>query len=337
VLLDEIGAGLIESEVQELVELIRALRDEVESIVVVEHVLEVIRACCDRLVVLDRGRTLLEGDPGETLDDHEVAAVYLGTVGGAKPRPRAARRARSTTPLLALDDVQASYGAFRALNGVSLSVAEGEVLSLLGANGAGKTTLARVISGMLPATAGEVRFAGARIDGRRADQIVHTGLAHCMEGRRIFGDLSVEENLLLGARPADAKAERRRAVHEVYDLFGDLRERRAVSGAALSGGQQQMLAIGRTLMARPRLAIFDEISLGLAPIMVDRLYGALGRINAEGVAMIVIEQNVERGVALADDVVVLEKGRVALAGVPEEIRRDARLRALYVGEAKASH
>ncbi|HWI71419.1 MAG TPA: ABC transporter ATP-binding protein, partial [Baekduia sp.] len=286
---------------------------------------------------LDRGTKLLEGDPDKTLDDPEVAAVYLGTVGGEEPSRPARDRARSRTPLLTLDGVDASYGPFRALHGVSLTVAEGEVLSLLGTNGAGKTTLAKVITGMLPVTTGEIHFAGARLDGRRADQIVKAGLAHCMEGRRIFGDLTVEENLLVGARATDTKVARRRAVAEVFDLFPDLEERRAVSGAALSGGQQQMLAIGRTLMARPRLAIFDEISLGLAPIVVDRLYAALARINAEGLAMIVIEQNVERGVALADDVVVLEKGRVALAGVPEEIRRDDRLRALYVGEAKAPH
>jgi ABC-type branched-subunit amino acid transport system ATPase component/ABC-type branched-subunit amino acid transport system permease subunit len=334
--LDEIGAGLIDSEVQELIALIQSLRTEVEAIVVVEHVLDVIRSCCDRLVVVDRGRKLLEGEPDEALDDPQVAAVYLGTVGGAEVERPARTRPLTRTPLLTIDAVEAGYGPFRALHGVSLTVAEGEVLSLLGANGAGKTTLARVVTGMLPVTAGEIRFAGERLDGRRADQVVHHGLAHCMEGRRIFADLTVEENLLVGARPTDSAAERRRAVDEVYDLFGDLRERRSVSGVALSGGQQQMLAIGRTLMARPRLAIFDEISLGLAPIMVDRLYEALARINAQGLAMIVIEQNVERGVALADDVVVLEKGRVALAGMPEEIRRDERLRALYVGEAKAS-
>jgi branched-chain amino acid transport system ATP-binding protein len=334
--LDEIGAGLIDAEIQELIVLIQSLRSEVEAIVVVEHVLDVIRACCDRLVVLDRGTKLLEGDPDKTLDDPEVAAVYLGTVGGEEVvRPPRVRSA-APVPLLELDGVEAGYGPFRALHGVSLSVAEGEVLSLLGANGAGKTTLAKVISGMLPVTTGELRFAGRSLTGLRADQIVGLGLAHCMEGRRIFADLTVEENLLVGARIADGKVEARRSVDEVFELFPDLQERRAVSGAALSGGQQQMLAIGRTLMARPRLAIFDEISLGLAPIMVDRLYEALARINAQGLAMIVIEQNVERGVALADDVVVLEKGRVALAGVPEEIRRDERLRALYVGEAKAS-
>jgi branched-chain amino acid transport system ATP-binding protein len=219
---------------------------------------------------------------------------------------------------------------------VTFRVGEGEVLALLGSNGAGKTTTARAISGMLPLSAGEIHFAGRRVDGRPAHETVRLGVAHCMEGRRIFGDLSVEENLLLGARGSDSKGERERRLGEAYELFDALREHRANSGSALSGGQQQMLAIGRALMAAPRLVLFDEISLGLAPIMVDRLYEALAEINSRGVAMIVIEQNVERGLALADHVAVLEKGRVALTGTPADVRSDPRLVSLYVGEAKGA-
>jgi branched-chain amino acid transport system ATP-binding protein len=335
-LLDEIGAGLIDAELRELIDLIRSLRGEVEAIVIVEHVLDVIRECCDRLVVLDRGRKLVEGDPDEVLGDPQVAAVYLGTSGGEDVQHARERRGRSDTPLLEVDGIAAQYGAFRALQDVSLRVAEGEVLALLGANGAGKTTTARAVSGMLPISAGQIRFAGRPVRGGRAHDVVRAGIAHCMEGRRIFGDLTVEENLLLGARTAGSKAERDRRLGEVYELFDALRERRAGSGAELSGGQQQMLAIGRALMAAPRLILFDEISLGLAPITVDRLYAALAEINARGVAMVVIEQNVERGLALADHVVVLEKGRVALTGTPADVRRDPRLLSLYVGEAKGA-
>lgn len=333
-MLDEIGAGLVESELQELISLINSLRDEVEAIVVVEHILDVIRETCDRLVVLDRGSKLIEGRPEEVLRDAQVAAVYLGTSGGEEVQRARAPRAVSDVPLLEVKGIAARYGAFHALEDVSFTVAEGEVLALLGANGAGKTTTARAISGMLPITAGEIRFAGARSDGRGAHDVVRGGVAHCMEGRRIFGDLTVEENLLLGGRTAASRAERERRLGEVYELFDALEERRSGSGAELSGGQQQMLAIGRTLMAAPRLVLFDEISLGLAPIVVDRLYEALAEINARGVTMIVIEQNVERGLALADRVAVLEKGRVALTGAPDEIRRDPRLLALYVGESK---
>jgi len=333
-LLDEIGAGLIESELRELIDLIGSLRGEVEAILIVEHVLDLIRGCCDRLLVLDGGRLLISGLPGEVLRDQRVAAVYLGTSGGAQVRHGNGRPHRGSGPLLEVRGIAARYGTFRALEDVSFRVAAGEVVTLLGANGAGKTTTARAISGMLPISAGEIWFAGQRTDRLRAHDIARLGLAHCMEGRRVFGDLTTEENLLLGARAAASAAERSRRLGSVYDLFPALRERRGNSGVALSGGEQQMLAIGRALMAAPRLVIFDEISLGLAPITVDRLYEALAAINANGTAMLVIEQNVERGLALADRVTVLEKGRVARAGTPADIRSDERLLSLYVGGAQ---
>jgi ABC-type branched-subunit amino acid transport system ATPase component/ABC-type branched-subunit amino acid transport system permease subunit len=339
-LLDEIGAGLIESELRELIELIRSLRGEVEAILIVEHVLDVIRECCDRLMVLDGGKLLVTGAPDEVLRDPQVAAVYLGTSGGTgaeRTRVRANGNGRgSGRPLLEIKSVAAQYGHFHALHDVSFEVAEGEVVALLGANGAGKTTTARTISGMLPVSGGEIWFDGHKINGRQAHDIVRLGIAHCMEGRRVFGDLTVEENLLLGARAAESGTERNRRLAEVYEVFEALKERRGNSGSALSGGQQQMLAIGRSLMAAPRLVIFDEISLGLAPIIVDRLYRTLAEINDRGVSMIVIEQNVERGLALADHVAVLEKGKVALTGTPAEVRANDRLISLYVGESKGT-
>ncbi len=356
-LLDEIGAGLIESELPELIELIRSLRAEVESVLVIEHVVEVIQACSDRVAVLDWGRKLVEGTPGEVLRDPEVAAVYLGTSATAPeavappteargpasrppapaarpaaPRPAEARGAAPVgEPLLRVEGVAVRYGAVRALQGVSLEVRRGEIVTLLGANGAGKTTAARAISGMVPLAAGAVWYGGERIDGRRPDQIVSRGIAHCLEGRHIFADLSVQENLELGGRTTTDRAERRRRIQAVHHLFPVLAERRHVSGGLLSGGQQQMLAIGRALMAAPDFVIFDEISLGLAPVVVDRLYHALANVNRRGVAMLVIEQNVERGLALADRAYVLENGRVALHGPPASIRDDPRLLALYVG------
>jgi ABC-type branched-subunit amino acid transport system ATPase component/ABC-type branched-subunit amino acid transport system permease subunit len=329
-LLDEIGAGLVETELNELIEVIIALREDVESIIIVEHVLDLIRRCCDRLVVLNRGQVLLTGTPNEALGDKRVAEVYLGT-GGAALEARPARPSTGV-PLLELRGVSAQYGHHRALHEVSLTVGRGEILALLGANGAGKTTVAKAISAALPVSGGQIWFGEQRVDGRPPHELVRRGIAHCMEGRRIFADLTVEENLLLGGRGA-AAAERAERLGRVYDLFPDLRDKRGNSGAGLSGGQQQMLAIGRALMSEPALVIFDEISLGLAPITVDRLYAALREINENGVTMIVIEQNVERGLALADQVAVLEKGAVALTGTPESIRTDPRLHSLYVGQA----
>ncbi len=335
-LLDEIGAGLVEAELRDLIALILSLRDEVEAILLVEHVLDVIRECCDRVVVLDGGKLLTQGTPEGVLSDPQVVAVYLGTAGGEDVHHARRDRASSQGTLLEVKGVAAQYGAFKALHDVSFNVGAGGVLALLGSNGSGKTTTARALSGMIPITAGEIWFDGRRIDGRAGHEIVRLGIAHCMEGRRIFADLSVEENLLLGGRTAPSRQERSRRLERVYELFGVLQEKSAASGSQLSGGQQQMLAIGRSLMAAPRLVIFDEISLGLAPIMVDRLYEALADINDAGVSMIVIEQNVERGLALADDVAVMEKGRTALNGTPDDIRNDARLKSLYVGEAKGA-
>lgn len=330
-LLDEIGAGLVESELNELIDLISELRRDIEAIVIVEHVMDLIRRCCDRLVVLDRGRLLLTETPEIALADPRVAEVYLGTRESA-PSAAALRPARpASPPLLELRQVCAQYGHHRAIHNVSLTVGRGEIVALLGANGAGKTTVARTVSGTLAAASGEIWFDGQRVDGRPAHELVRAGIAHCMEGRRIFADLTVAENLLIGGRGVPAR-ERARRMDHVHQLFPDLLERAGNSGAGLSGGQQQMLAIGRALMSAPTLVIFDEISLGLAPITVDRLYEALSAINDNGVSMIVIEQNVERGLELADRVVVLEKGSVALAGDPGEVRVNPKLRSLYVGQ-----
>ena len=362
-LLDEIGAGLIESELPELIELIRSLRAEVEAVLVIEHVVEVIQACSDRVAVLDWGRKLIEGTPAEVLRDPEVAAVYLGTTAtgpaagaarthpavpaahpaaaparpGAPAAPSAAApvarpaASRAGEPLLRVEGVAVRYGAVRALQDVSLELRRGEIVTLLGANRAGKTTAARAIGGMVPLAAGAVWYGGERVDGRRPDQIVSRGIAHCLEGRHVFADLSVQENLELGGRGTTDGVERRRRLHAVHHLFPVLAERGHLSGGLLSGGQQQMLAIGRALMAAPDFVIFDEIYLGLAPVVVDRLYQALASVNQRGVAMLVIEQNVERGLALADRAYVLEKGRVALHGPPAAIRDDPHLLALYVG------
>jgi ABC-type branched-subunit amino acid transport system ATPase component len=271
--------------------------------------------------------------------DPQVVAAYLGTggpVGGEEARPAELRPAPSPQPLLQVRGLTAAYGHSRALIDASIEIGEGEIVGLLGANGAGKTTTARVLSGMIVPTSGEIHFAGRRLEGRPAHEFVAAGIAHCMEGRRIFGELSVEENLLVGGRTAPDKRELNRRLGEVYELFEVLEEKRDQPGSDLSGGQQQMLAVGRALMASPRLMLLDEISLGLAPVIVDRVYEALAQINRRGVAMLVVEQNVERGLTLASRVYVLEKGRVALTGTPSEVRGDPRLLALYVGEAKGA-
>ncbi len=335
-LLDEVGAGLIDQEVSELIDLIRELDDGTRSIIIIEHVLRVVKECCARLTVLNFGKTIAEGPTHEVLASDEVAAVYLGTAhakGGASPAQAvpAAPPRPDAPPLLTLDAIHAGYGQARVLNGVSLTVRAGEVAAILGTNGAGKTTLSQVICGALPPSAGRLSFAGRDMTGAPAHALAAAGLAHCMEGRRIFPTLSVEENLLTAARRVSG-AEQKRRLQRIYALFPVLHERRADGGTSMSGGQQQMLAIGRALMAEPRLVIFDEISLGLAPVMMDRLYEALRQLKADGLTMLVVEQDVDRALDLADSAYVLDHGRFTLSGPADVVRRDDRLRDVYFGE-----
>jgi branched-chain amino acid transport system ATP-binding protein len=215
---------------------------------------------------------------------------------------------------------------------LNLQVQPGQVVAILGTNGAGKTTLAQVISGAIRPTAGEIKVDGQRVTGLGPHHIARLGLAQCMEGRRIFAPLTVEENLLLAARGLDAH-QRADRLERIYTLFPDLKTRRLQGGTSMSGGQQQMLAIGRALMARPRLVVFDEISLGLAPVVMDRLYAALAELKVAGLTMLIVEQDVERALALADHVHVMEHGQFALSGTARSIRDDPRLRHLYIGTA----
>jgi branched-chain amino acid transport system ATP-binding protein len=353
-LLDEVGAGLVDSEVSELIQLIQSLRQDVDGIIIIEHVLRVVRECCERLVVINFGRTLAQGKTADVLASDEVAAVYLGTAHGkgqeksaenvlpaalpvanalsALVRHAPSHASTTAPPLLELRDLHAGYGQARVLNGINLTVRAGQVVAILGTNGAGKTTLANVISGAIQATSGAMRIDGIDRSKSPSHEIARLGLAQCMEGRRIFAPLSVEENLLLAARGVPASEQAQRIAH-VYALFPDLKERRSNGGTSMSGGQQQMLAIGRALMSRPRLILFDEISLGLAPVVMDRLYAALRELRAAGLTMLIVEQDVERALALADEVHVMEHGRFALSGNADDVRRDPMLRHLYIGTA----
>ena len=361
VLLDEVGAGLVDSEITELIRLIHSILDAGTAILIVEHVIRVVRECCSRTMVLNFGKPLIEGPTADILGNDQVAAVYLGT-GGTRETQAAGALAPATdraihvgaaeaetkvlapliapapaeaasAPALQLAGICAGYGQARVLQGVDLTAQSGHAIAILGANGAGKTTLARTISGVIAPTAGALLIDGQDVSGRPPHQIAALGVAHCMEGRRIFSTLSVQENLLISARGTDAPTARSR-LEAVYDLFPILAERRNHGGTSMSGGQQQMLAIGRALMARPKLVIFDEISLGLAPIVMDKLYDALALLKRARMTLIVIEQDVDRALALADHAYVLEHGMIALSGTPRQIADDPRLRHVYIGAAE---
>ena len=229
--------------------------------------------------------------------------------------------------LLAVRELNAFYGDFQALFGVSLEVAEGETVAVIGANGAGKSTFLGAVAGVLPVPRDAVRLDGAAVGGLRAHRMVDLGVALVPEGRRIFPSLTVEENLRVGAHRARSG---RWTLRRVFELFPRLAERRRQPGTNLSGGEQQMLAIGRGLMANPRLLLVDEISLGLAPVVVKHLYETLRAVKAEGTTLVVVEQDVSQVLAVAERVYCFRKGAVVLEGTPAGLTR-AEISAAYFG------
>ncbi len=235
-------------------------------------------------------------------------------------------------PLLEVDDISVSYGAVAALRGISLTVGDGEIVTLLGANGAGKTTSLRSISALLALTSGEVRLRGERIDRLPAHKVVSLGIGHVPEGRRVFPRMSILENLEIGAyldkRHFATDSER------VFTLFPVLAERRKQQAGTLSGGEQQMLAIGRALMSRPKLLLLDEPSMGLAPLIVAQIFGIIQQINEQGTAVLLVEQNAAQALKYASRGYVLANGEIVLARSSAELLADERVRAAYLGEGE---
>ncbi len=229
--------------------------------------------------------------------------------------------------LLELEGLVAHYGSLQALFGVDLRVEAGETVAIIGANGAGKSTLLSSVTGLLPAAPASIRFAGAAIGAEPPERLIARGIALVPEGRRLFPSLTVEENLLMGAH---CRRSGPWSLARVYELFPMLAERRRTPATALSGGQQQMAAIGRALMANPRLLLCDEISLGLAPIVIRDLYAALPRILAEGTTLVIVEQDISRAMTVADRVYCLQEGRVTLEGKPADLTRE-RIKLAYFG------
>ena len=232
--------------------------------------------------------------------------------------------------LLSISGLAAGYGATEILRGIDLAVDPGEIVAVLGSNGAGKSTLNRAISGVLRPTRGSIRFAGSAIEQEKPAKIVARGLIHVPEGRAIFPNLSVRENLDLGAyRRGRPRRETNR--DRVFAIFPRLAERTSQYAGSLSGGEQQMLAIGRGLMAEPVLLILDEPSLGLSPLLVDELFALLRRINGEGIALLLVEQNVVQSLDVANRAYILENGAVVLEGKPDDVRDDPNLKRAYLG------
>ncbi len=335
-LLDEPAAGMNASEREHLVSRISAIRDAGVTVLLVEHDVDLVMDISDEVNCLDYGRLIACGLPEQVQKDEKVIAAYLGVERGDVDLCATRHLVDGETcpvpeVLLAVEDLVTAYGSIEALHGVSLTVHKRMVVAVLGANGAGKSTLLHTISGIVRPTSGSIRFEGTDITKWAPDKIVSLGVCQVPEGRQLFPTLTVEDNLIVGATGRKDRSSLREDMAYVYELFPILGERRRQEAGTLSGGEQQMLAIGRALMGKPRLLLLDEPSMGLAPLAVERIFEALSQLNKDGLTMLMVEQNAEMALSLAHNAVVLQTGYVTLAGTATKLRQDDRVRASYLG------
>jgi len=353
-LLDEPTAGMTPDEIAEMVDTIRLLRDRGYTVVVIEHHMDVVAETCDRVIVLDHGEKIAEGTPAEVASNPDVMRAYLGSEqargaggGGRRAEPQAeprvevkaarARRPEGTAtsrapldPVLEVKNVHSSYGAVKVLQGVDLYVARGEIVALLGSNAAGKSTLLKTVLGRVRPSEGEIWFLGRRIDGLPTSEVARAGIAVVAEGRRIFPGLSVLENLELGSYVLASRREAAERIELILDLFPVLAERRNQKAGTLSGGEQQMLAISRALVSNPKLICMDEPSMGLAPVLVDKVMQTIEGIRQAGTTVLLVEQNARAALAIADRAYVLRAGRIVGSGAAEDFLAGEALARAYL-------
>jgi len=319
-LVDEPFAGLTVSETAQFSELITAFRDDGRAVLLVDHNVKSVARLVDRVFAMYVGERIAEGTAEEVMRDDTVRRVYLGGNIETAARPESSFRER--TPFLEVANVSVHYGKAQALEGVSIHVHRGEFVSVVGLNGAGKTTLFNAISGLLPYS-GDIRREGRSLGGLSAAAIARGGIVQCPEGRELFSEMSVRENLDLGGQYA-TEAESRERMAWLFDLFPVLQERQSQSAGTLSGGEQQMLSLARALMMRPDFLILDEPTLGLAPVILEQLSKALGRLReTTSITVLLGEQNVTFALPHADRVYVLEHARIVWEGDPSRFAAEA--------------
>jgi ABC-type branched-subunit amino acid transport system ATPase component/ABC-type branched-subunit amino acid transport system permease subunit len=332
-LLDEPAAGMNASEREDLVARIATIRAAGVTVLLVEHDIDLVMDISDAVNVLDYGKLIASGTPEAVKKDQAVITAYLGVE--RKEADLCTTRdllEGRCEEMLVVEDLVTAYGNIEALHGVSVSVPKGQVVAVLGANGAGKSTLLHTISGIVKPSRGHVYHQGKDIARMAPEKIVSRGICQVPEGRQLFPTLSVEDNLVVGATGRRDKSGMQDDIAYIYELFPILHERRKQEAGTLSGGEQQMLAIGRALMGRPQLLLLDEPSMGLAPLAVERIFEALAKLNEQGLTMLMVEQNAEMALSLAHQAVVLQTGNVVLSGTAVELRQDDRVRASYLGQ-----
>jgi branched-chain amino acid transport system ATP-binding protein len=329
-LLDEIFGGLVDSEIETLQQLITALKAERQTMLIIEHVLGVLFNQADRIIVLNFGRKIADDTPEKISEDKRVIEVYLGEERG-KFTPKPPQEHSTKSPLLSVSGISAAYGGFQALFDLSLDIYPGEIVALIGVNGSGKTTLIRAITRQLSLLSGDITYKGQSIRKKAMHEISGLGIAQAIEGRKIFPQMTVRENLEMGAYPPRSRNKRHETIERIFELFPRLLEREHQLGQTLSGGEQQMLALGRALMALPELLILDEVSLGLAPLIIDDLYEAIRDINDGGTTILLVEQSVHRSLEIANRAYIIEHGRIALSGTAFELANDPEVQRAYFG------
>ena len=320
-LLDEPAAGMNPNETAELMKTIRFVRDHFDmTVLLIEHDMKLVSGICERLTVLNFGHMLAEGPTSEVLSNPEVIKAYLGEWG------------KFRMSMLEVKDLQVYYGVIQALKGISFEVEQGDVVALIGANGAGKTTTLHTITGLLPSKAGNITFEGTDITHVPGYKLVSMGIAHVPEGRRVFASLTVLQNLKMGAYTRNDKKEIEDTIEMIYKRFPRLKERKNQLAGTLSGGEQQMLAMGRALMSHPRLIVLDEPSMGLSPLYVNEIFDIIQEINKDGVTVLLVEQNAKKALSISNKAYVLETGNIVLSGDAKELMNNERVKKAYLSE-----